>query len=70
MSCCSMDAAYPGCAVRARLIGVIEGEQLDGKKKVRNDRLVAVSEATHRYANIRKLKDLPAQWTKNYRTSS
>ncbi len=56
------EPAYPGCAVRARLIGVIEGEQLDGKKTIRNDRLVAVAEATHRYANIRKLKDLPGKW--------
>ena len=37
------EPAFPGCAVRARLIGVIEGQQLDGKKKVRNDRLVAVA---------------------------
>src|ERR1700741_1425562 len=58
------EPAFPGCAVRARLIGVIEGEQLDGKKKIRNDRLVAVAEANHQYANIRKLGDLPAQWIK------
>src|SRR5271156_283582 len=32
------ESAYPGCLVASRLIGVIEGEQLDGKKKVRNDR--------------------------------
>lgn len=56
------EPAYPGCAVKARLIGVIEGEQLDGKKKIRNDRLVAVAEVNHMYANIRKLKDLPAKW--------
>jgi inorganic pyrophosphatase len=56
------EPAFPGCAVRARLVGVIEGEQLDGKKKVRNDRLVAVAEANHMYANIRKLKDLPDQF--------
>jgi inorganic pyrophosphatase len=56
------EPAFPGCAVKARLIGVIEGEQLDGKKKIRNDRLVAVAEMSHMYANIRKLKDLPAQW--------
>src|SRR5260370_38058921 len=56
------EPAFPGCAVRARLVGVIEGEQLDGKKKIRNDRLVAVAEANHMYANIRKLKDLPAKW--------
>ena len=56
------EPAFPGCAVKARLIGIIEGEQLDGKKKIRNDRLVAVAEMNHMYANIRKLKDLPAQW--------
>lgn len=58
------EPAYPGCAVRARLIGVIEGEQLDGKKKIRNDRLIAVAEANHRYANVRKLDDLPRKWVK------
>ncbi|HEY2040198.1 MAG TPA: inorganic diphosphatase [Edaphobacter sp.] len=56
------EPAFPGCVVRARLIGVIEGEQMDGGKKIRNDRLVAVAEANHIYANIRKLKDLPSQW--------
>jgi inorganic pyrophosphatase len=58
------EPAYPGCAVKARLIGVIEGEQLDGKKRIRNDRLLAVAEANHMYANIRKFKDLPAKWLK------
>lgn len=56
------EPAYPGCLVRSRLIGVIEGEQLDGKRKIRNDRLVAVADANHMYANVRKLKDLPARW--------
>src|ERR1700744_5459285 len=27
------EPAFPGCVVKARLIGVIEGEQLDGKEK-------------------------------------
>src|ERR1700744_1254866 len=56
------EPAFPGIAVKARLIGVIEGEQVAGKERIRNDRLVAVAEVTHMYANIRKLKDLPAQW--------
>ena len=56
------EPAFPGCAVQARLIGVIEGEQLDGKTKIRNDRLVAVAQANHMYANVRKLKDLPGKW--------
>lgn len=53
------EPAFPGCAVKSRLIGVIEGEQIDGKKRIRNDRLVAIAEANHIYANIKKLKDLP-----------
>ena len=57
------DPVFSGCAVRGRLIGVIEGQQVDGKKKIRNDRLVVVAEATHRYTNIRKIKDLPDKWT-------
>jgi inorganic pyrophosphatase len=56
------EPAYPGCAVPARLIGVIEGEQVEGKKTNRNDRLVAVADASHIYANIRRLKDLPERW--------
>jgi inorganic pyrophosphatase len=58
------EPAFPGVAVRARLIGVIEGEQIDGKKKIRNDRLVAVSEATHQYAKIKNISDLPKKWIK------
>src|SRR6201986_2765551 len=58
------EPAFPGIAVRARLIGVIEGEQIDGKKRIRNDRLVAVADANHRYANIKKLEDLPRHFVK------
>ncbi len=56
------EPAYPGVVVRSRLIGVIEGEQIDGKKKIRNDRLLAVAEANHQYANIKKPEDLPQQF--------
>jgi inorganic pyrophosphatase len=58
------EPAFPGIAVRARLIGIIEGQQIDGKKRIRNDRLIAVAEANHLYANIRKAKDLPRQFLK------
>lgn len=64
------EPAFPGCAVRAHLIGVIEGEQLDGKKKIRNDRLVAVAEANHIYANVRKLSDLPEKGSRSFSNSS
>ncbi len=53
------EPAFPGYAVPARLIGIIEGEQLDGKKRIRNDRLVAIAQANHMYNNVRRLKDLP-----------
>jgi len=58
------EPAYPGIGVRARLIGVIEGEQIEGKKKVRNDRLMAVAEANHSYAYLKKIKDLPDKFLK------
>lgn len=62
------EPAYPGITVSARLIGVIEGEQLDGKKRIRNDRLVAVAEVNHVYAKVRKLRDLPSRWIKELET--
>ncbi len=56
------EPAFPGCALLARLIGVIEAEQhVPGHPTVRNDRLVAVAETTHMYGKLRKLKDLPKQ---------
>ena len=56
------EPAYPGCLVPARLIGVIEGEQVEGKKKTRNDRLIAAAAASQEYSNIQKVKDLPTGW--------
>ena len=54
------EPAFPGCALMARLIGVIEGEQTVPKlAPTRNDRLVAVAETTHLYAKMTRLKDLP-----------
>jgi inorganic pyrophosphatase len=58
------EPAFPGCLLRARLIGVIEGEQVDGKKRIRNDRLVAIAEANHSYTNVKRLKDLPRHFVK------
>jgi inorganic pyrophosphatase len=58
------EPAFPGCLISARLIGVIRGEQVDGKKRIRNDRLVAIAEANHMYANVKKLNDLPRHFVK------
>ncbi len=58
------EPAFPGVMVPSRLIGVIEGEQVDGKKRIRNDRLLAVADGSHSYLNIKRLKDLPKRWMK------
>jgi inorganic pyrophosphatase len=52
------EPAFPGCAVLARLVGVMEGEQIDGKKRIRNDRLIAVADQNTIYTHIRDIGDL------------
>jgi inorganic pyrophosphatase len=52
------EPAFPGCVLKCRLIGVIEGEQGDGKAKERNDRVVAVEKDNHSFADINHLDDL------------
>jgi inorganic pyrophosphatase len=46
----------PGCLVKARLIGAICAVQ--GKKEVRNDRLIAVAESARSHAAAHSLDDL------------
>jgi inorganic pyrophosphatase len=55
-----MEVPAPGgCLVPARLIGVIEATQSNGKKKMeRNDRLIAVSRESHRHQKVHSLADL------------
>jgi inorganic pyrophosphatase len=52
------EPAFPGCVLKCRLIGVIEGEQGDKKKKERNDRVVAVEKENHSWADIKVIDDL------------
>ena len=52
------EPAFPGCVLKCRLIGIIEGEQGDGKDKERNDRVVAVEKANHSFADIDDVDDL------------
>jgi inorganic pyrophosphatase len=55
------EPAFPGCVVPARLIGVLEAEQTEGGKTVRNDRLVAVVETPYNPAEYRSLEDVSRQ---------
>jgi inorganic pyrophosphatase len=52
------EPVFPGVVVSCRPIGVIEGEQLDKKGKVRNDRIVAVERKAHDWADIKTIDDL------------
>ncbi len=54
------EPAVPGCVIDARLIGVIEGEdELPDGKRQRNDRLLAVAEASHQFDSVHHVDDLP-----------
>jgi inorganic pyrophosphatase len=56
------EPAFPGCVLSCRPIGVIEGEQGEGKKTKRNDRVVAVQRDAHDWADIRTINDLGKQF--------
>jgi inorganic pyrophosphatase len=53
------EAAFAGCLVPSRLIGVIEAEQTerDGKTE-RNDRLIAVAAGSHTHSHVKSINDL------------
>jgi inorganic pyrophosphatase len=52
------EPAFPGCVLSARIIGVIEGEQTNGRNKIRNDRIVAVEKGAHSWEDIKTISDL------------
>ena len=52
------EPAFPGCLLKCRVVGVIEGEQGKKKKKERNDRIVAVEQENHSYAYVKHVDDL------------
>ena len=58
------EPAFPGCLVKCRLVGVIEGEQGNGKKTKRNDRVVAVEIANHQWQHIDHIENLGKQFVK------
>jgi len=52
------EPATMGCVVSCRVIGVMLGEQSDGKKKCRNDRLIAVALPSHTHSDLHRIDDL------------
>jgi len=53
------DPTFVGCLVTARLLGVLEANQTERRKTVRNDRLIAVAETEKIHPVERSLADLP-----------
>ncbi len=58
------EPAFPGCILQCRLIGIIQGEQKDGKEVERNDRVIAVQIGTHSWDDIRHIDDLGNKFCK------
>jgi inorganic pyrophosphatase len=55
------EPTFPGCVAPARLIGVLEAEQTEEGKTVRNDRLVAVVETPYNPAEFHSLEEVSRQ---------
>lgn len=58
------EPAFPGCLLKCRIIGIIEGEQKSKKGKERNDRIVAVEQDNHSFADIKRVDDLGKDFLK------
>ena len=58
------EPAFPGCLLKCRVIGVIEGQQGKKKKGERNDRIIAIEEANHSYAHVHHVKELGKKFVK------
>jgi len=56
------EPAFPGCVLRCRVIGVIEGEQGDKKSNERNDRILAVEKDAHSWAEVKTVNDLGGEF--------
>ncbi len=52
------EPAFPGCLLKCRVVGIIEGQEGKKKKAERNDRLVAIEVDNHSYARVKHIKDL------------
>jgi inorganic pyrophosphatase len=58
------EPAFPGCLIKCRPVGIIEGEQGKKKEAVRNDRIVAIEQQNHTYAHVKHVDDLGKKFIK------
>jgi inorganic pyrophosphatase len=52
------EPAFSGCLLKCRIVGIIEAKQREKKKTIRNDRIVAIEQDNHSFADIQHIKDL------------
>jgi inorganic pyrophosphatase len=52
------EPAFPGCLLKCRPVGIIEGQQGKKRERVRNDRVVAIEQENHSYAHVKHVNDL------------
>jgi inorganic pyrophosphatase len=58
------EPAFPGCLLKCRIVGIIQGEQGEKKKIERNDRIVAIEQDNHSFASIKHVHDLGKKFAK------
>ena len=52
------EPTFPGCLLECRLVGVLEAEQEDKKKKKQNPRLIAVAKQSLLFSEVASLGDI------------
>ena len=52
------EPAFAGCLIEIHIIGLIEAEQTDKGKTIRNDRLIGVAVESHSYREVRELAEV------------
>lgn len=52
------EPAFTGCLLSCRAVGVIEGEQEQNGKNLRNDRIIAVDSCAHDWSDVNDVEDL------------
>ena len=51
--------SFPGCIMDCRIIGAITANQTEKGKTIRNDRFIAIPEASQMFAHVKEIKDIP-----------
>ena len=58
------EPAFAGCVLTCRMIGVIEGDEGQGKEKARNDRIIAIEIDAHSWEGVKTVDDLGKSFAK------